>query len=53
MKAIATSILFAGFTYAFVQTYRWTGADSIFCMVSLVMSIIFFAVTLKHLFKNE
>lgn len=48
MKAIATSILFATFTYAFIQSADW-----VLSFVALGMSIVFFIVTLKHLFKNE
>lgn len=55
MKAIATSILFAAFTYAFIQSADWvlSSVGKIFNLVALGMSIVFFIVTLKHLSKNE
>lgn len=55
MKSIASSIIFATFTYAFIQSADWTTNETgkIFCLICFILSIVFFFVTLKHLFKNE
>lgn len=54
MKAIACSILFASFLYAFVNSSEWRSAEGpIFCLSFFILSIVFFFVTLKHLLKKE
>lgn len=55
MKAITSSILFASFTYAFVQSADWTNSTegAVFCIISFILGIVFFLLTIKHLLKNE